>query len=102
MSNEVPEANPPLSPEEASAVAMLTPTEIEFIDATILSCARARWQKVAMVVSRTEKNLETRYPRLSYIYYALRIQDLTGRGRLESQGDLDYMRFSEVRLPDDR
>jgi hypothetical protein len=102
MSDEVPEANPPLSSEETSAVARLTPTDLEFIDTTILSCALTRWQKVAMVVGRTEKKLRTEYPQLSYIFYAMRIQDLADRGRLESQGDLDYMRFSEVRLPDER
>jgi hypothetical protein len=99
MTDEVPEPNPPPSPAEASAIAMLSPTDVEFIDSTILSCALPRWQKVAMVVIRTEEKLEVRFPQLSYIFYAMRIQDLAARGRLESQGDLDYMRFSEVRLP---
>jgi hypothetical protein len=102
MSDEVPQANPPLSPKEASAVAMLSPTDVEFIDATILSCALPRWLKVAMVVTRTEEKLEAKYPQLSYIFYAMRIQNLADRGRLVSQGDLEYMRFSEVRLPDER
>ena len=54
MTDEVPEPNPPLSPAEASAIAMLSSKDFEFIDATVLSCALPRWQKVAMVVIRTE------------------------------------------------
>jgi hypothetical protein len=40
MSDEVPEPNPPLSPEEESAVEALTQSDIEFIDTAILSGAR--------------------------------------------------------------
>jgi hypothetical protein len=58
-----------------------------------------RWQKVAMVVARSTDKLESRYPDISSAFYAQRIQILADQGRLESQGDLDYMRFSEVRLP---
>jgi hypothetical protein len=99
MIDEVPEPNPPLSSAEASAIAMLSPADVELINSTILCCALSRWQKVAMVVIRTEEKLKARFPQLSYIFYAMRIQDLADRGRLQSQGNLDYMRFSEVRLP---
>jgi hypothetical protein len=54
-----------------------------------------------MVVIRTVEKLEARYPQLTYVFYAMRIQTLADQGRLESQGDLNYMRFSEVRLPDE-
>ena len=33
------------------------------------------------------------------IYYAQRVLSLVDAGRLEAQGDLKYLRFSEVRLP---
>lgn len=78
---------------------MLSPTDLELIDGTILACALPRWQKVATVVIRAEEKLAAGFPQLSYVCYAMRIQDLAGRGRLEAQGDLDSMRFSEVRLP---
>ena len=101
MIDEVPEPNPPLSPEEESAVEALTQSDIEFIDTAVLSSARPHWQKAAMVVTRAVEKLEARYPQLSYVFYAMRIQALADQGRLESQGDLDHMRFSEVRLPDE-
>ena len=99
MADEVPEPNPPLSAEERSAAARLTSSDITFIHSAILSCALPRWQKVARVVIRTIEKLEPRYPEFSSAFYVQRVQILADQGKLESQGDLDYMRFSEVRLP---
>ena len=98
MTDEVPEPNPPLSAEEESAVARLTPGDITFIDTAILSCASPRWQKVAMVAIRAIEKLKPGYPDFSPAFYARRVQILADQGKLESQGDLNYMRFSEVRL----
>jgi hypothetical protein len=101
MSHEIPEPNPPLSPEEESVLTNLASADLEFIDATVLSCARPHWQKVAMVVGRAKQKLEAKYPEFSHSFYAMRVQVLADARRLESQGDLDYMRFSEVRLPNE-
>ena len=98
MTDEVPSPNPPLSAEEQSAVARLTADDLAVIDDAILSSALARWQKVAMVVGRSMDKLGAQYPRLTDSFYAQRVQILAGNGRIESQGDLNYMRFSEVRL----
>jgi len=43
-------------------------------------------------------NESTHVPGIPDIYYANRVRALVEAGRLESQGNLDYMRFSEVRL----
>jgi hypothetical protein len=99
MSEEIPMANPPLSDQEQSAVARLTDTDLQVIDATILASSSNRWLKVARVVTWTEKSLSDRFPGLSYVFYAQRLIHLTEQGRLESQGNLEYMRFSEVRIP---
>ena len=101
MTDEVPELNPPLSAEEQSAAASLTPEDFAYIDSAIISCASPRWQKVAMVIIRTIGKLEQRYPVFSSAFYVQRVQILADEGRLESQGDLDYMRFSEVKLPNE-
>ena len=92
-------ANPPLSEEEQGVVAGLFPADIEVIDSAILSSCLSRWSKVARVVLLTERALSDRYPGLSYIYYAQRLIHLVKQGSLKSQGNLEYMRFSEVRLP---
>jgi hypothetical protein len=99
MSEEIPMANPPLSSEEQSVVAKLTDADLQVIDAAILANSSNRWLKVARVVVWTEKALSDRYPGLSYIFYAQRLIRLSQEGRLESQGNLEYMRFSEVRIP---
>ena len=99
MSEEIPIANPPLSTEEQSVVAKLTDADLQIIDAAIMANSSNRWLKVAMVVWQTEKALSDRYRGLSYIFYARRLIHLVDEGRLESQGNLEYMRFSEVRIP---
>ena len=99
MTDETPEANPPLSPEELAAVAILSEADLQFIDAVILENSFVRWMKVAFVVALTMKALKDRYPDLSYIFYAQRLVRLAKGGQLESRGNLEFMRFSEVRLP---
>jgi hypothetical protein len=101
MTPEVPIPNPPLSRKEASAFAKLSEQNKAAIDTGVLSCVLPRWQKVAMVVSLAEKKLAAQFPEFSYVLYAKRIRLLAKQGRLDSQGNLRYMRFSEVRLPDE-
>lgn len=93
-------ANPPLSAEEQSAVAQLTDADLEAIDSAIMANASNRWLKAARVVRWTETALNERSPGLSDVFYAQRLILLAERGRLESQGNLEFMRFSEVRIPD--
>jgi len=42
---------------------------------------------------------EVRVPGLPDLYYANRVRVLVERGLLVAEGNLDYMRYSEVRLP---
>lgn len=99
MKEEVPIANPPLSSKEQSIVAKLSDVDLQAIDATILAVSSGGWFKVARVVTSAEDALQNRYPGLSYVFYTQRICQLVEARRLESQGNLLYMRFSEVRLP---
>jgi Protein of unknown function len=99
MTEEVPIPNPPLSADETAAFERLGPEEIAAIDDAVLSCALPRWRKVAMVAGLTMEKLADRFPQFSDVFYAERIRALADQGQLESQGNLSYMRFSEVRLP---
>src|SRR5262245_45490876 len=101
MTREVPIPNPPLSREEKTAFAKLSVEEKAAIDKEILECLASHWQKVARVVIRAEEKLRDRYPQFSYILYAERIRLMTKQSRIESQGNLRYLRFSEVRWPDE-
>ena|SRR5438105_853273 len=99
MSEEIPEANPPLTDDEQLIAAKLTDADLQIIDAAILASSSERWQKVAKVVALTLNDLRNRYPELSYVFYAHCLCRLVDEGRLESQGNVSYTRFSEVRLP---
>lgn len=101
MTPEVPIPNPPVSREEKSGFAKLSGEDKAIIDNEILGCLVSHWQKVARVVIRAEEKLRSRYPEFSHVFYAERIRVLAKQGRLDSQGNLRYMRFSEVRLPDE-
>lgn len=100
--SEIPQPEPPLSAEEVALVASLTPLEVGAIDRALLANTRDRWQKVAMVVGKTMGELPNRLPGIPDTYYALRVRKLVEDGALESQGNLAFMRFSEVRLPQSR
>ena len=47
----------------------------------------------------TTSELSERFPNVPDVYYAQRVRRLVAVGELESQGNLEYMRYIEVRLP---
>ena len=102
MSEAVPLPDGPLIDEQQAVVAQLTAVELEEIDQALLSNAKVRWRKVAMIVGLTmgqlsERNI--RVPGIPDAFYAIRVRKLVCERRLEAEGNLAYMGFSEVRLP---
>lgn len=91
--------NPPLSGKEQELVSRLSKAEIERLDKELLANCTHQWRKVAMVIGMTMGTLESRTFGIPAMYYAHRVAKLVREGRLESQGDLQRMRYSEVRLP---
>jgi hypothetical protein len=91
--------DPPLSPEQARVAASLSPELVATIDAELLSHARPRNRKVAMLVGLAMGNPNVRAPGLPDLYYAQRVRELVAKGHLVAEGNLNFMRFSEVRLP---
>jgi hypothetical protein len=102
MSPEVPIPNPPISAEEQAAADLLCEQELELIDACILSHCAERFYKVAWIIGRTQNELADRFPKLSYVYYTQRLKHLVDAGCLVAAGDVFKMRFSEVRLADQK
>lgn len=96
---EVPIPPDPLTEEELATIAALSIDSIQTIDATILSHAHKRWKKVAMVVGLTMEDSRLSALGLPDLYFAQRVRILVEKAQLEGAGNLDYMRFSEVRLP---
>ena len=91
--------DPPLSSDDARVAASLSEEFIERIDAELLKHARRQPRKVAMLVSLAMSNPSVRVPGLPDVYYAQRVRVLVEKSVLLSEGNLDFMRFSEVRLP---
>jgi hypothetical protein len=86
-----------LDAEEQAEVGLLQAKDLEAIDSALLAECAASWRKVARVVGAAMNSLQERYPNVPDGFYALRVAGLVSAGTLESQGNLEYMRFSEVR-----
>ena len=52
-----------------------------------------------MLIGLTMMDPSLRVPGLPATFYAQRVRALVHRGLLVAEGNLDYMRYSEVRLP---
>ena len=92
---------PDLTVDELSLL-HLSDADNAYIDAGLMKQVTGRWRKVAMVIGMTMMQLKDEDPRWNGIpdlYYAMRLRALVADGKLDSQGDLYRMRFSEVRLP---
>jgi hypothetical protein len=64
------------------------------LDQLLLAAATARWQKVAMIIAKAVSAYET----LDEERLTSRILALAELGMLESVGDVNNWRFSEVRI----
>jgi hypothetical protein len=73
-------------------------TEAE-LDEAILATAERNWRKMAYIVGTIVQHFQRRPTLLDAEIIAARIQELAKRGQIESQGNLQKWRFSEVRLP---
>ena len=83
---------------EQQAVASLEPEQVVRIDQALLQSCSTQWRKVARVVGATQSALAGEFPELPAGFCAQRIAELVACGHLESQGSLQHMRFSEVRV----
>ena len=99
MNNKNSQPDAALTPEQRKLVEKLSDAEILAIDDALLSNTSSQWRKVARVIGATMNKLPSRVPGIPDSYYSQRIQKLVKDGLLESQGNLSYMRYSEIRRP---
>ena len=83
---------------ELKIINKLTPDQIKRIDEVLLAHSAPQWRKVARVVGSAMMQMRGEYPGLPDVYYSGRIAELVNAGKLQSQGNLRRMRFSEVRI----
>jgi len=101
--DEEDDGAPDLRPADAALahVAALAAAELDTIDQALLAAATRRFRKVAFVVATVIRQLAGQLPPLPDVFYAQRVIRLVKLGQLEAQGDLQRMRYGEVRRPDD-
>ena len=90
--------DPELNEEQKELASKLTNEQVAEIDNTILKFVSHRWQKVAKIVGATMSELPSRIHGIPDVYYAQRVKIMVENGILESQGNLQRMRYSEIRL----
>jgi hypothetical protein len=88
----------PLWPEAEAKARLLTAADLQRIDDCLLSHASDRWQKVARIIGLAMRDLDRQLPYLPDGSYTLRIKHLVASGAIEAVGDLNRIRYSEVRL----
>lgn len=87
-----------LDDEEERTVAALTDSQIALIDSALLADCAPSWRKVARIVGMALTKGPKDLSEVPAGFLARRVKALVQSGKIESQGNLDYMRFSEVRL----
>lgn len=99
MTHATEKPDGPLDPEQSLRVSRLKQEDLWEIDRVLFANCATSWRKVASIVGKTSGELAKRFPNIPDVYYAQRVRRLVAVGELESQGNLEYMRYSEVRLP---
>jgi hypothetical protein len=94
-----PDPDGDLSDEQQARVDQLSDEELRKIDDALLSYCSFQYRKVARVVGTILMERDESYKGIPDIFYSQRVTKLVESGRLEHQGRLGYMRFCEVRLP---
>ena len=97
---EEPNEDGPLTDEQQERVNRLTAEELQTIDDSLMADASAQWRKVARIVGSALIANRDSIKNVPDIFYASRVRKLVEEGRLKSEGNLEFMRFSEVKLPE--
>lgn len=87
-----------LEPDEQDTVSRLTAAQTREVDESLLAACAPSWKKVANVVGKVSTHGAKQFADIPCGYFVQRVKALVEAGQLESQGDLDHMRYSEVRL----
>ncbi len=90
-------STPILTERQKEKIAKLTKDEVNNIDKLLLKNITPQWQKVAKIVGISMFSSPLKIKDIPDIYYAQRIEKMAKKGIIESQGNLQSMRHSEVR-----
>ena len=91
------EVEPSLTKEQVERVSELTEEQLKEIDYGLLSFCSNKFPKVAKIVGSYMTSNSNKFDVID-LFYAQRIEKMADLGFLEYQGNLKFMRYSEVRL----
>ena len=89
-----PNLNDPSTREAPS----LTAADLQRIDECLLSHTSQEWRKVARVIGSTMAALGRKFSGVPDVLYTQRIKHLAEAGAIEAAGNLNRIRYSEVRI----
>ncbi len=90
--------DPELTQEQRERVNKLSKQDIEEIDKMLLSQASYQYRKVARIVGFSMMDFKGKYKGIPDVFFSERVKALVADNFLESKGNLNRMRFSEVCL----
>lgn len=91
----------PLTEEQyKERIDALTANDLRSIDDALMAGASTQFRKVARVVGIAMAATQDSIKRIPDYFFASRVRKLVKEGRLLSQGNLEHLRFSEVKLPE--
>ncbi|BFM13388.1 hypothetical protein R50072_35410 [Simiduia litorea] len=93
-----PPFDPPMTDEQVQLAGNLSDSDLLKIDRQLLKNSAVQYRKSARVIGATMMDIQKEYPGVPDVFYSTRLINLVEQNRLEAQGDLRRMRYSEVRL----
>lgn len=91
-------SDPHLTQAQQAQADQLSEIDLQKIDTAIVSNVRADLsRKVALVIGLSMNRFSEKHPNLPDVFFSDRIRQLANRGLLEVFGDLNRMRYSEIR-----
>ena len=97
--NDETQEDPALTTEQEKLVQKLSREDLDAIDKALIENVCGYWRKVARVVGTTIVGFEGEFKGIPDVFFAQRIQQFAKNGLIESQGNLNKMKYSEIRFP---
>lgn len=87
-----------MNKEEIDFTSKLSIQKLNYIDELLLEVSTNQYKKVSIIIAYILNNPNIHIKGIPDIFYIQRIKLLVNNGLLQSQGNLDSIRFSEIKL----
>lgn len=87
-----------LTAEQQAQVDRLTTIKLAEIDEALLRAANTIWQKQALIIGQVMTATHCKQLELPDVFYSTRLKLLVEQEKLTAMGNLNHMRYSELKL----